>query len=365
MKWFDAADQAQGVLVERFWDGDRGLFRIAERRRFLTPAHWHYWWQAHALEATADLVARTGDAAAVVRLRRHVAGILHRNGGRISNDYYDDMEWMALALLRAGDLVGVDAEHARGLVDELWSTIRAGWDQRSGGIVWRRGDTYTNVPANAPAAILAARLFRQTAGRSDLEWARRIVDWLHATLVDEGSGRVWDGIHPDRDARPSAEEYTYNAGTVVGADVELAVAAGDGHLLDRAAEVAAAALHVFAEPTTLLLPLEGDGDRALFKGILARYLGEFVMAMAAWEASDEAGPAPTTVQTGRRAVVVLERNGTAVTAASRGVVGPDWHRPGHSAGSLAAQLSAVLLLETLSRLEVAGLTGMDEAGGIV
>lgn len=337
MSWSDRADVAQRVLADDFWDGRRGLYRIAPGRRLLPTPQWHYWWQAHALDAAVDAVGRTGDAGARDRVRAHVEGIVRRNGGSILNDYYDDMAWMALALLRADEVAGVDTT---ALVRHLWSDIRAGWDERHGGVVWRRNDTYTNTPANAPSAILAARLHRRHGNAADLDWAHRIADWQHATLVDPESGVVWDGIHPETDPGPSRELYTYNQGTVIGAEVELWRLTGEQAHLDRARRTSIAAMERFADPGSGLLPAEGAGDGGLFKGILARYLGELDRADP-----EPAGPAAQQVR------AVLRRNGDAAAAAGERSVGADWARPAEGERSLSTQLSAVLLLESLAAIE--------------
>lgn len=334
MTWSERADAAQRSLVESFWDGRRGLYRVAPGRRPLPTPQWHYWWQAHALDAAVDAVARTGDPGTRDRVRAHVAGVLRRNGGHILNDYYDDMAWMALALLRADEVAGVDTGP---LVADLWSEIREGWDGTHGGVVWRRNDTYTNTPANAPAAILAARLHRRHGDAGDLDWARRIADWQRETLVDPDTGLVWDGIHPETDPGPSRELYTYNQGTVVGAEVELFRLTGGGGHLERARRTAAAALDRFTDPRTGLFPAEGAGDGGLFKGILARYLGELVRA----------DPDPDH-EVSSRVLGALRRNGEAVAAAGDRPVGADWARPTDSDRSLSTQLSAVLLLEAVA-----------------
>jgi len=334
MNWSGRADMAQRALVDHFWDGRRGLYRVSPGRRLFPTPTWHYWWQAHALDASVDAVGRTADPQARERVRNHVAGIVRRNGGHILNDYYDDMAWMSLALLRADEVAGVDTSS---LVAELWADIRRGWDERHGGVVWRRGDTYTNTPANAPAAILGARLHRRHGAAADLDWARRIADWLQATLVDPESGIVWDGIHPEVDQTPSRELYTYNQGTVVGAEVELWRLTGDVGHLARAERTATAALSRFTDPSTGLLPVEGAGDGGLFKGILARYLGELVRAAADRKS-----------QVTDRVLGVLRCNGEAVAAAGAQPVAADWSRPAEGDRSLSTHLSALLLLESLA-----------------
>ena len=361
MIWAERAEAAQRVLTERFWDDGRGVFRVTARRRLLGMPHWHYWWQAHALDALVDAAIRRGARPAGRDLvGAHVTGILRRNGGGIVNDYYDDMAWMGLALLRADDLTGVDTA---GLVRELWADIRGGWDRRHGGVLWRRGDTYTNAAANGPAAVLAARLHARDGDPADLEWARRIDGWLRATLVDQETGLVWDGVHPGTDSHPRRELYTYNQGSVVGAGVELYRATRDlGHLA-QASRAAAAALSRLPGSAAGLPPAEGTGDGGLFKGILARYLGELVLAALESPPGGfgASGPVPSGVrETAGASLGMLATAGTSVApVAATDPVGPDWTAPAAEAGSLSTHLSAVLLLETVARLEAAGLVGRE------
>ena len=333
MSWAERANAAQRTLVDQFWDSRRGLYRAAPGRRLIPTPQWHYWWQAHALDVTVDAVARAGDPAGRDRVRTHIAGILRRNRGRISNDYYDDMAWMGIALLRADEVAGASTE---ALVAELWAELRQGWDEQHGGVAWRRGDTYTNTPANAPSAILAARLYRRHGDTRDLDWARRIADWLQNTVVDPASGVVWDGIHPEIDQEPSHELYTYNQGTVVGAEIELWRLTSDIGHLQRAKRTALAALSRFTDPSSGLLPVEGAGDGGLFKGILARYLGELCRAAGAED------------QVAARILALFRRNGEAVASVGERPVGADWSRPAEGDRSLSTHLSAVLLLEALA-----------------
>ena len=347
MSWERAADAAQGVLARSFWSRSHRLYRATPGRRPLPfLLRWDYWIQAQALDATVDAVARTGSTEVKQRVAAHVAGILRRNGNRIPNRYYDDMAWMALALLRADEVAGVDT---RPLVAALWSDIRAAWDDEHGGLVWRRADPrpYTNTPANAPSAILAARLHRRHGDRADLDWARRISDWLHATLVDRDSGEVWDGIHPATDPGADRTLYTYNQGTVVGAEIELWRATGDRLHLDRARRTAGCALDRFADPYGGVFPSEGTGDRSVFKGILARYLGDLVHADP-----EPDGPVASRVR------AALVAGGTPVAAAADHPVGVDWRHPGQGPLSLGSQVSAVLLLEALAGLEHPGVPGV-------
>jgi predicted alpha-1,6-mannanase (GH76 family) len=337
MSWAQAADAAQTVLADRFWHPRIGIYqRSPGRRRFALRLEWDYWIQAHALDVTVDAAARTGSTATRDRIRAHVDGILRRNGGRIVNRYYDDMAWMGIALLRAEQVAGADTG---ALVRELWADIRAAWADDHGGIVWRRDDPrpYTNAPANAPAAILAARLHRRYGDPADLDWARRIADWLQDTLVDPDSGIVWDGTHPAEGPQPDRTIWTYNQGTVVGAEVQLWLATGDRGHLERARRTATAAVDRYGEAG---LPAEGTGDGSVFKGILARYLGDLVRE----------DPEPEGA-VARRVRAALTSNGTAVAAAAGAPIGIDWQRPQAGDASLGSEVSALLLLEALAELD--------------
>ena len=279
----------------------RGLYRVSPGRRLLPTPQWHYWWQAHALDAAVDAVARAPDQATRDRVDAHVAGVLRRNGGHIPNDYYDDMAWMALALLRADEVVGVPTGR---LVSDLWAEIRGGWDGAHGGVVWRRDDTYTNTPANAPSAILAARLHRRHGAAGDLAWARRIADWQQATLVDPDTGIVWDGIHPGTDPGPSRELYTYNQGTVVGAEVELFLSTGDTRPPGAGP----------ADRRRRAGPLRRPPDRLL----PARAPATAACSRASWPAISASWPARTPTRTTRS---------PAVSSPCSGATARRWRRP--------------------------------------
>jgi hypothetical protein len=83
-------------------------------------------------------------------------------------------------------------------------------------------------------------------------------------------------------------------------------------------------------------PVEGTGDGSVFKGILARYLGDLVRA-------DPGGS--------QRVRAALASSGTAVAAAADSPIGVDWQHPTASEAGLGSEVSAVLLLETLAALE--------------
>lgn len=331
-RWRDRAAAVSAALAEVFWDQRHGLYAVTSRRsRWWHRGTWHYWWQAHALDAAVDAFERETQEGVrrrvLDRILRHVDGILRRNGGDIRNDYYDDMAWMALALLRADEVAGAGT---RPLVETLWAAIEGGWDER-GGLRWRTsGAPYRNTPANGPAAILAARL-----GRDD--WATRIAGWLHEHLV-RADGVVADGVRDDGGVDETV--WSYCQGLAVGAAVAVAGRGGDPAWTGRAERTAAAGCAAVTDAASGLWRPEGGHDGGLFRGVLARYLAEH--ALAAPDAAARDG-----------SVEALVRNGDAVWRHRdpRGLVGEDWSRAPAGPVELSVHLSGVLLLEALARLE--------------
>ena len=86
------------------------------------------------------------------RIARQIRGHRLRNNGFWTNDYYDDMAWLALALLRAERVAGV--ARPRALKTLSGQLVNAWVPEDGGGIPWRKQDQFFNAPANGPAGHL-------------------------------------------------------------------------------------------------------------------------------------------------------------------------------------------------------------------
>ncbi|HEY0827357.1 MAG TPA: glycoside hydrolase family 76 protein [Bacilli bacterium] len=341
--WNNRADQAQAALSELYWNQESRMFDNVTLCLDLCNEQFHYWWQAHAVDVLVDGYIRTKDESYSMRIAEMDEGLMTRNGGALPNEFYDDMEWMALAFLRAYD--ATDNETYKAAVFTLWEDIKTGWNEQSGGgIAWKKTQLdYKNTPANAPAVILAARLYRRFGNEQDLEWAKRIYSWQKNTLVDPESGFVWDGINRNSDGFiDKTWEFTYCQGVYIGAGVELYRTTMDQAYLQDAIKTANAAKSRLTSPITGVLPSEGKGDGGLFKGILIRYLAELIVEDPTQE----------------DLVNMLQINANSLwndgKAADQVLFSNSWNGKPEPAVDLSTQLSGIMLLEQLALLESKG-----------
>ena len=326
------AETLQAVLQERFWLPREHLFRVAEGRRLGWRGPWHHWWQSHALAALLDRWDRTGDPASLAQAEAVVEGMRRRGRGRLTNDFYDDLGWLALALLRMPDRL----DDARDLVQ----VIRRG-ESPGGGIAWsRQTPEFRNTPATGPATLVALRLGARTNDDELVAWGRSLAGWIAGTLVTPFA-EVHDGlrVHPDGTTGVDTAQYSYNFGLVVGVELAMSELTTDAvHLdpthLDRARLVAAAALRRFSDPATGIWVSEGTGDGALFRGILARHLADLALATGDVDLGD-----------------ALQAQADAVwTSSGGGPVGHDWSRPCDHPVELSEHVGGLLVVEAAARL---------------
>lgn len=300
--------------------------------------HWQYWWQAHLLDCAVDAQLRAPAPWRRAAVAGLVRGIRLRNGSGWVNRYYDDVAWLGLALQRSA-LVGVAHPRAeRAVAHRLREGSRP---EAGGGIRWRVGDEFTNVPATGPAAIFFAR-------RADTGFAAVLVDWIADRLVDPATGLAWDGARIAPDGTVTLVEevvYTYCQGVLVGGSVELAVRTGRARwaaLAERT--IAAVDAHLTVDG---VLRGHGDGDGGLFGGILARYLALAATAL----------PASAATAVARRLVLSSAEAAWRNRAGAVGgpLFGPEWSEPAQPARGpdrgLSVQLAGWMLLEAASLLE--------------
>src|SRR4051794_26027282 len=145
---------------------------------------WNYWWQAQLLDCLVDAQLRAPNRLRLKQMNALTRGHRLRNLGMWTNGSYDDVAWLGLALLRASAAGIARPRAVLALARALMSAAEA---SPGAALPWRRGDTYRNVPVNAPAGLLFARL-------GEVSRAQEIADWIDSELVDADSGLVFDGV---------------------------------------------------------------------------------------------------------------------------------------------------------------------------
>lgn len=331
--WGERADSAQDALQKYFWDPTHSLY-YSNSGKGNDAA---YWWQAHALDVLSDSWLRTSNPTYINRIMTLYSGFLKAHPG-ITTNYYDDMEWMALALLRAYNETG-DNTYLNA-VNTLWQSIKGGWsDTLGGGIRWRIAQPlFKNVPANAPASILASRLYEDFGDTADLAWAKRIQSWVKVNLVNPVTGAVIDGItyQPGSALVYHTQLYPYNYGTYLDACLELYKITKDTSYLNEAVRTANLADSTFALPDGILRD-GGTGDGGLFKGIYVRYLVQLILepdlnssTKIQYEEFLE-GNAESLWNSGRQPGTALFNH--------------DWQSPPSGNVDLSVELSGIMLLE--------------------
>ncbi|WP_460680891.1 glycoside hydrolase family 76 protein [Mucilaginibacter koreensis] len=308
--------------------------------------NYNYWPQAHTLDVFTDAFLRTKNEIYRQRMKSLLNGTRATNGNKYQNDYYDDMEWLALASLRAFEATQ-DNDYLTAATT-LWTDIKTGVNsQQGGGIAWRKTQLgYKNTPANAPAIIFACRLYRLQKNQADLDLAKSLYSWMKTTLVDASSGIIWDGINSAGNGQLDKNKFTYNQGVFIGAALELYNVTKDASYLNDAVKNASATI---ADPDITpggLLKSEGQGDGGLFKGILVRYMTLLI------QNGDISA-------TSRDAYVNFMKY-NAQTLYSKGIarpsmmVSPDWKTLPSGSTDLTTQISGVTMMEAAATLKAAG-----------
>ena len=195
--------------------------------------------------------------------------------------------------------------------------------------------------SNAPAAIIAARLYALDKNPDDLAWARKIYDWMKQYVVEPARGLVWDAYGNTAESGI----YTYNQGTFIGAALELYLATNDNNYRKDALRNVN---YIINDQQRFspngILKGENTGDGGLFKGILIRYMTQLV----------EKGE----LDDNTRGIYIkyLQKNAESLAGKATwkpgNTFGPDWHTmPANGQPDCSVQLSGIMLLESLDELK--------------
>lgn len=278
--WAAYADSAQQSMIKLFWNS-YGTGKYLTHSYHTNPDSinrgFNYWWMAHVIDVFADGLARTGDSEYKTKMNSVYNAMKSYGNNSLRNSFYDDMEWMGLACLRASEVYPSSPKWKESAV-ELWNWIKLGWNEtNSGGIQWEASKpTSKNACSNAPAIILAARLYSETGDQAYLDWAIKIFNWMNSNLIFSENGLVKDSYGNNE----LSWTLTYNQGTWMGACLELYKITNDQKYFNIAMKTADYVVDDYLKfsPHGILYNNEGGGDGGLFKGIFMRYLSQWILS---------------------------------------------------------------------------------------
>lgn len=273
ISWNAAADSSSNAFVMSYWNAADSYFNFNNSGQ----KDFNYWPQAHALDVVVDAYMRTNDNFYKTTITQWYDGVKRKNGNTFYNVYYDDMEWIALAMLRSYNATQ-DERYKTSSMD-VWKDIQTGWNTNAGGgISWKKDQPYSkNACSNGPACILAARMFQQFGDVKDKEWALKIYGWEKETLFNPANGAVYDNIDSRTGVAQQSWLFTYNEGTFLGSAVELYKITGEKGYLNDAIKAADYTLNNLVDGNDRLLKNEGNGDGGLFKGVFIRYFTQLIL----------------------------------------------------------------------------------------
>lgn len=206
-------------------------------------------------------------------------------GGYFRADSTDDTGWWALAMVSLYDLTNSTEYLDVARLDEeymydYWNSSTCG-----GGLIWDIPSLeYKNAISNEQYVRLTAALHNRIPG--DEKYLKKALDsweWFRDSGMINTDNLVNDGLAEGGNGTCSNNgqtTWTYNQGVILGGLTELYRATNDEEYLDKAKEIADAAVaSEYLNPDGILTePCDADegctNDQAVFKGIFAKYLAE-------------------------------------------------------------------------------------------
>lgn len=194
-----------------------------------------------------------------------------------SDRFYDDNVWLSLDFCESYMLTK-KPEYLKKSI-ETWQFVLSGWDEQlGGGIYWcEQKKQSKNTCSNAPASVLAFKLFEATKDSAYFNWGLRIYNWTKANLQDSTDYLYFD--NKNLSGKIGRTKYTYNSGQMLQAAAMIYKLTGKKTYLEDAQNIARSAMNYFTEDFTTaegkkirLFKNTGNWFNAiLFRGYTALY----------------------------------------------------------------------------------------------
>ena len=248
--------------------------------------------------------------------------------------YYDDEGWWGALFLRLAALTGDTSWIS--IPQEIFADLQGGWDNCAGGGVWWRRADKTYASGNEKGSIenelymdIAMGLYAGATAAGErqkyLDATHQTWQWMQA-LIDV-NGLLQGSLNQDGTIDSKNPGRPYNEGVILGPLWALFTVADDTTYLDRAQQIADAALKCMTWPDGILQEVcekdkncGDDLNPPLFKGVFVRYLGEFAHRLATLDD-------PARRQAAQRYATFLQHNADTLWAnyCPGHIFGMDWH----------------------------------------
>ncbi|MCW3099462.1 MAG: putative alpha,6-mannanase [Chthonomonadaceae bacterium] len=149
--------------------------------------------------------------------------------------YYDDNEWIVIALCDAYSLTKDRAYRDR--AEETMRFVLSGEDDKAGGVYWREEKKSKNTCSNGPAIVGALRLYQETHKRDYLDTALRLYRWTNQNLQDT-DGLYFDNVNAN--GKLDKMKWTYNTALMLRANCQFYKITHDKAYLTEAERIAKA-----------------------------------------------------------------------------------------------------------------------------
>ena len=165
-----------------------------------------------------------------------------------SDRYYDDNVWLAIDFCASYQLTGDEAFLQKSI--DTWNFVISGWDENlGGGIYWcEQKRKSKNTCSNAPASVLALKLFEATNDSSYFFRGKKIYDWTKTNLQDPADHLYFDNIKMN--GKVDSAKYTYNSGQMLQAAALLYKLTGEKNYLSEEQKIAKSAILHFTKDFT-------------------------------------------------------------------------------------------------------------------
>lgn len=162
--------------------------------------------------------------------------------------YYDDNEWMVMALCDASDVLK-DKQVLLYAVETLKFVLSGEDDKLGGGIYWHEPKKESkNTCSNGPAAAACLAVYERTKNVAYLEKAKSLYAWTKANLQDPEDGLFWDSL--SLSGRIQKTKWSYNTALMIRTAAELGRLTGEKGYKDEAERMAEASEKRWIDPET-------------------------------------------------------------------------------------------------------------------